>query len=490
MRPAVKLAAFAALTAAAIGLTALAIVLTRPAPPNPPCEPGVPCASPPKSPVAAPHAVAAVFRTGVQWTSDLGPGLRYPKNWDVAESDKRTLVVKGENGQGLFVVLAIIVRPSSRAPLDALRDQVSSERGGSFLGVDADNSDKHVVVSPEIGYVHGVSAVYKATVDQPPSPSEQVELAFMAARHGNATIVVEAITNQGAQSGSANSPFPAFEVVDSILTSFTWGSAADMRARTLLAVAALAAAAWPSGRPAAAVHELGATPPGTTISFVLRLRLDRHLLDRDLAAGRVSAPSAAALGARYGHSPRRRPKGRTRPGCARHPRRRELPAAHRSSTRAPPSPRSGASSACDTATTPQAARSTTLRPRAPTIPPGLRPFVTGIVGLSTRPVATPADLPHGTLLPDDAALAYDFAPLRKQGVDGTGETIAILSLSHFPPDVSEARDDVATFRDKFAPGGPDPVDVKIDGGGKVERRERGRSRHRRRSARSRRVRRS
>ena len=224
MRPAVKLAAFGALSAAAIGLTALAILLTRPSPPKPTCEPGVPCASPPKSPVAAPQAVAAVFQTGVQWTSDLGPGLRYPKHWDVVTSGKRTLVVKGENGQGLFVVLAVNVRPSSRTPLDALKDQVSSERGGSFLGVDADNSAKHAVVSPEIGYVHGVSAVYKATVDQPPSPSAQVELAFMAARRGNATVVVEAITNQGAQSGSANSPFPAFEVVDSILTSFTWGT--------------------------------------------------------------------------------------------------------------------------------------------------------------------------------------------------------------------------------------------------------------------------
>src|SRR4029077_12300714 len=62
---------------------------------------------------------------------------------------------------------------------------------------------------------------------------------------------------------------------------------------------------------------------------------------------------------------------------------------------------------------------------APTIPEALRPYVLGVVGLSDRPVAFASDLPHGTLLPDDAALAYNIAPLHKQGIDGTGQTIAI-----------------------------------------------------------------
>src|SRR5262249_49846647 len=93
--------------------------------------------------------------------------------------------------------------------------------------------------------------------------------------------------------------------------------------------------------------------------------------------------------------------------------------------------------------------------------------VTGIVGPSTRQVAFPAYLPHGTLLPDDAALAYDVAPLHRQGIDGNGQTIAILSLSPFPPNGKETADDVSTFRQKFAPKGPSPVDVKVDGGGSV-----------------------
>src|SRR5262249_42527437 len=105
------------------------------------------------------------------------------------------------------------------------------------------------------------------------------------------------------------------------------------------------------------------------------------------------------------------------------------------------------------------------RPRIPVV---LRPFVAGVVGLSTRPVALPADLPHGALLPDDAALAYDVAPLRRAGIDGTGQTIALLSLPPFPPNGRDTADDGSTFRDKFAPRGPDPVDVKILGGGSVK----------------------
>jgi hypothetical protein len=223
LRPGVKLAVFGAVAAAVVGLAAVVIAATRPSSPAPPCQPGVPCGAPPLTPVALPHVTSAVFQSGVPWTSDLGPGLRYPKGWDVVSSSKRSLVVKGESSSGLFVVVGVFVVPSSKTPAEALNAQLSSERGGSFLGIDGDNSAKHVVLAPEIGYTHGIAAMYHATVDQPPSPSEQVEIALMAARQGAATVVVEAITNQGDQGGSGSSPFPAFQVVDSILSSFTWG---------------------------------------------------------------------------------------------------------------------------------------------------------------------------------------------------------------------------------------------------------------------------
>ncbi len=220
----VKLTIFACVVGAAIGLGAVAIVLSRPSQTKPPCEPGVPCVAPPTgSPVPAPHVIAGggIFEAGTSWKSDLGPEVWYQSNWETVTSNSRTLIVKAESDNGLFFAVAVIVDPSSLAATAALDDQVSSETR-DYLGVQRDTSAKDVILSPEIGFVHGISAVYKATVDQPPSPSQQVAIAFAAATHGKATIVIEAITNDQADSSSASSPFPALEAVDEMLDSFQW----------------------------------------------------------------------------------------------------------------------------------------------------------------------------------------------------------------------------------------------------------------------------
>jgi kumamolisin len=204
-----------------------------------------------------------------------------------------------------------------------------------------------------------------------------------------------------------------------------------------------------------------ATSPSPQISFSLRLRLDDARLNRDLAAGRHVA-SSAALGRRYGlplasvRLVERVLRAHGITVTATYPQRTEIDAS---------------------ASVPTLSRffHVTYRDHggyraptgAPTIPRALRPYVTGVVGLSTKPVAFAADLPHGTLLPADADLAYDVMPLYKQGVDGTGQTIAILSLSPFPPDGKDTSTDVSTFRGKFAPNGPAPKDVLVHGGGTV-----------------------
>ncbi len=205
-----------------------------------------------------------------------------------------------------------------------------------------------------------------------------------------------------------------------------------------LGVVALALAAL-------AVSSAASSSPPATISFVVQLKLDSARLDRDLAAGRrISSP--AALGARYGL-----PLARIR-------RVEGVLEAHGIHVVGGYPQR--------TAIDARASRAM-ISSLVHVLPKELRPYVAGIVGPSDRPVAFPADLPHGALMPDDAALAYDVGPLRKAGVDGTGRSIAILSLSPFPPNGRETSGDVSTFRDKFAPNGPDPVDVKVDGGGSV-----------------------
>jgi len=220
---AAKVAAFAALAAATLGLTSLAIVLARPPAARPPCRPGVPCAVPPPgTPVAAPHVVAGEFRSGKTWTSGRGLSLRYGDTWDVVKSSASGLVLQASGSGGLFVVVAVSVAPASLTPADALSSEVDSQPDG-FLGVQRDTSSAHVVLSPELGFVHGVAGMYSATVDSPPSPGGKVELAFEAASHASATVLVEAITNETAHGTSASSPFPVLEAVDELLTTLSWG---------------------------------------------------------------------------------------------------------------------------------------------------------------------------------------------------------------------------------------------------------------------------
>jgi subtilase family serine protease len=198
-------------------------------------------------------------------------------------------------------------------------------------------------------------------------------------------------------------------------------------------LAALAVSSAASSRPA-------------TVPFVVQLKLDSARIDRDLAAGRRIA-SPAALGARYGLPPteiRRVERVLETHGI-------EVVGSYPQRT------------AIDVRATPA-----TVSGFLHHLPGELAPYVAGIVGPSTRPVALPADLPHGALLPEDAILAYDVDRLRNAGIDGTGQTIAVLSLSPFPPNGGDTSDDVSTFRDKFAPRGPAPVDVEVDGGGTVK----------------------
>jgi kumamolisin len=232
--------------------------------------------------------------------------------------------------------------------------------------------------------------------------------------------------------------------------------------KAFLAVVAAALIVVPGGAPAR--DDLGPTPPGTELRIALSLRLDQRLLARDLARGSRPLPSAKALGARYGlplTEIRRAVRILAAGGIAVtdvYPQRTEI-VAH-----APVSVLSRFF----------AVRFHDYRERAgsryhaptgrPAIPRRLRPYVSSVVGLSTKPVALPADLPHDTLRPDDALAAYDLGPLRK-AVDGSGTTIAILSLERFPPNVDSTRDDVKTFRSTFNARGPDPLDVKVDGGG-------------------------
>ncbi len=100
--------------------------------------------------------------------------------------------------------------------------------------------------------------------------------------------------------------------------------------------------------------------------------------------------------------------------------------------------------------------------RVATIPAALAPWVSGVVGLNSRPTLTAADVPASGLTPADAATAYDVTPLRQAGVDGAGLTIAIASFQRFNDQ------DVATFEHRFGiPAQPAPAHVPIGAGANV-----------------------
>ena len=100
---------------------------------------------------------------------------------------------------------------------------------------------------------------------------------------------------------------------------------------------------------------------------------------------------------------------------------------------------------------------------APTLPPALRAFVTGVLGLESYSAAHPAEVRSmpGAMrqagqtvgfAPDDLARAYDFAPLRSAGLDGSGQTIAFAEIDTF------RRADIATYDREFNISAP-PIDV-------------------------------
>jgi subtilase family serine protease len=106
----------------------------------------------------------------------------------------------------------------------------------------------------------------------------------------------------------------------------------------------------------------------------------------------------------------------------------------------------------------------------PRITPPLTSWVTAVADLNTRPQAIPVDVPNrtpggllgpGALAPDDAAQAYDAVPLIKSGIDGAGQTIAIVSFDRF------VDSDISAFDAHFNRSGPTPQHIDVQGGTQV-----------------------
>jgi kumamolisin len=84
--------------------------------------------------------------------------------------------------------------------------------------------------------------------------------------------------------------------------------------------------------------------------------------------------------------------------------------------------------------------------------------VAGVTGLDTRPVLRAEDVPVGGLDPQTLGRAYDFAPLRAQGINGAGQTIAVVSFDSF------ADGDLSNYESRFGIQGPPVQHVRVNGG--------------------------
>ena len=87
--------------------------------------------------------------------------------------------------------------------------------------------------------------------------------------------------------------------------------------------------------------------------------------------------------------------------------------------------------------------------------------VVGVTGLSTKSLPMPADMPTGGLTPKTTAKAYNIAPLHSAGIQGQGQTVAIVSFDSFNDS------DPKAFDRQFGITGPKVIHRKVAGGAPV-----------------------
>ncbi|MGH2503260.1 MAG: S53 family peptidase, partial [Ktedonobacterales bacterium] len=107
----------------------------------------------------------------------------------------------------------------------------------------------------------------------------------------------------------------------------------------------------------------------------------------------------------------------------------------------------------------------------PRLPTALASLVAGVVGLDTRPAVlrrsprlslSPQGVSGGGLDPSALRAAYDVNPIIQQGMDGSGETVAIAEIDRFN------QSDVDIYDSAFALASPPVQVVKVAGGSNTQ----------------------
>jgi kumamolisin len=442
------------------------ILIVKPGATKAPCLPGKPCGKPPTLPQAT--AGGTPFVSGRVWRSRaLGFQFQYsPDRWKVSSQNARGVVLSWSIPQrpDLNIVLIVQGTPvSENSPLQLLQKQVGSLRS-DVLGLRADPSSKHVLLGPSIGYVHrdAVGGPYTGTIDSPQGPGPRLAMLLMGASDGKISVVATAATT------SAESiKLALMNEVDSVLNTFHWPTGAETQASAASSpVAPVAKAAGHSELVAKAADRfLRPTSPSSKLGFTVVLRFRQAALDRYIRD--VQDPSspryrhyltAREIGERFGIS--KAELARVRRRLAGAGIRVTEAYAQRTALRASATvKRISAFFRTSLGDFKGSSGRIYHRPlRTPTIPRDLRRSVVGVTGLSNKRLALPAGIPGGGLTPKITAQAYNVAPLHSRGIQGQGQTVAIVSFDSF-------RDsDPRAFDRRFGISGP-PVKHRPVGGG-------------------------
>jgi hypothetical protein len=477
-----------------LGTAALVQVLTPPAE-APPCVEGRACSGPPEPPNQQPigdagsappsHVpvsgpdTAPGMTTGQTWLSrDFAFSLEYePQLWSVADEDGGATLLRGQRGSlrnaSLLVEGASLVGGTPEQALVRRVDALSE----SIVGLAEDSDPAARILGANIGYVDGVGAVYGGATDTPQGPQSRARVAILAASDGHLILTATLIL----VGGSDDTWDAARQSADSILNTVLWASPAT-NAPAPVGTGSQPAGTGEAGSAAATVAvDLGPAEPERTIELTLALLpRDPDGLARYTAAivdplspdfGRVLTP--AAIGDRFGPAPSslaRLAAGLERGGLTI-----VAGAPQRTTLRV-----SGPIRAVEALFATRLERyrdpdgRTYLAPIAPPqVPTAFADTVDGILGLDGRvrirpasgwrqPVGTPlgpaAAAPRFGLRPADVAAAYDLLPLQKAGLDGTGQTIAIVSF--------DAIDDatIAAFDRELGISSGKVIHVPVNGG--------------------------
>lgn len=450
-------------------LIALVVILiVKPGATKPPCSPedDKPCGRPPTLPSAA--AVTPLVSGKIWRSKELGYQFEYDsKRWKVSSQSARSVVLNWSISSRPDLDLTLIVQAtplSESAPAQLLQKQINALKG-DVLGLKADTSPKHAVLGPNIGYVDGQAAggPYAGTLDTPQGPGPRIALLTEAATDGKISVAITAAT-----ASPESIKLALMDQAESLLNTFQWPTGAEAQSSGSSQSVAL-----PASRPKLAARNsakaadryVGRTSPSKRLGFSLVLQFDQDALDRYISETQdPNSPnyrhylSAREIGQRFGisdaeiaHVKRALKAAGLQVNVA---------YAQRTAIRASGSV-AKISAFFDTSLGDFREPSGRVyhKPlRTPKIPASIRRSVVGVTGLSNRSLALPAAIPQGGLTPKVTAKAYNLEPLHRAGIQGQGQTVAIVSFDSFNDS------DPKAFDKQFGITGPKVLHRRVAGG--------------------------